>query len=579
MDRFAVRYAAIGEAWESVRDATGQVRTKLADLDGSLGPLRASWTGQAANSFEVARATWVREAEEMTEFLDSMADLLSLIDENYRSAHQANLAIWDAPAGSSGGSSTVPMSAGSAGGPGGEVDVSIEELRRAARSFHGLQQQLADNMGWISRNLHGSATGMAGADPVLAPWRTLYDETARAVWAVLGAASDLLGGIAQGMTDTGNNYVDSEEASTAGHGAALPERLPQLPVDTVSPGPEPPPSGSGAPAQSLEDWGYEYWPDGDPAGLKYAFNEWKHLTEKLAEISQSGDSLIDRLVEANRGEVFDHVRQYWASKSQLCGSSEILPVLTATCSALSESCKVLSDAVKLAQEQIADLNRFLENTDLFSVLGILRNTPYVRAAELGIEIGQFMAIKKRIPEIKSVYEYQRAEAVRVLSTGGRLGLLQAWAARAQAVTVESERHAYDQADSGLEGHIGVAPYSAWDDAPEPHPSPAATHITAERATHILDGDPPPGRGGGHMHGIGKPGKTEFPPGWDGPRILGHVQDIARNPDQPPEKKRDRWEIYGSRDGVRIKVVLEADGEVVTAYPVSGPGVHENPRRK
>ncbi|WP_190823470.1 WXG100 family type VII secretion target [Saccharopolyspora pogona] len=183
MDRFAVRYAAIGEAWESVRNATGQVRTKLADLDGSLGPLRASWTGQAAESFEVARATWVREAEEMTEFLGDMADLLSLIDENYHSAHQANLAIWDAPAGSSGGSATVPMSAGPAAGPGGEVDVSIEELRRAARSFHGLQQQLADNMGWISRNLHTNAAGMAGADPVLAPWRTLYDDTAQAVWA------------------------------------------------------------------------------------------------------------------------------------------------------------------------------------------------------------------------------------------------------------------------------------------------------------------------------------------------------------------------------------------------------------
>ncbi|MBB5157730.1 EndoU domain-containing protein [Saccharopolyspora phatthalungensis] len=579
MDRFAVRYAAVGEAWESVRNATYQIRVKLADIAASLGPLRASWTGQAAESFEAARATWVHEAEEMTEFLDGMADLLSLIDENYRSAHQANLAIWDAAAGSSGGSATVPMSAGPAAGPDGEVDVSIEELRRAARSFHGLQQQLADNMGWISRNLHASAAGMAGADPVLAPWRTLYDDTARAVWAVLGAATDLLGGIAQGMTDTGNNYVASEEASTAGHGGQLPERLTQLPVDAVRPGAEPPPSGSGAPAQALEDWGYEYWPDADPAGLMYAYNEWKELAGKLATISQSGDSLINGLVGNNHGAVFDGIRQYWATKSQLCGTSEILPVLTATCTGLSESCRLLSNGVKLAQDQIAELNQRLGDTDLFSILGILRNTPLIRAAELGIEIGQFMAIKKRIPEIKSIYEYEREEAVRVLSAGGRLGLLQAWAASAQAVTVESERRAYDQADQGLERHIGVAPYSGWDNAPVPHPDPAATHITADRATHILDGDPPPGRGGGHVSGTGKPGKTEFPPDWSRMEILGHVQDIARNPDQISEKRGGRWEVYGSRDGVRIKVVLESDGEVVTAYPVSGPGVHENPRRK
>ncbi|MFF5354790.1 WXG100 family type VII secretion target [Saccharopolyspora hirsuta] len=70
LDRFAVRCAAIGEAWESVRDATGQIRTKLADLDTSLGPLRATWTGEAAESFEVARATWVREAEERGRRLD-----------------------------------------------------------------------------------------------------------------------------------------------------------------------------------------------------------------------------------------------------------------------------------------------------------------------------------------------------------------------------------------------------------------------------------------------------------------------------------------------------------------------------
>lgn len=578
MDRFAVRYAAIGEAWESVRNATGQVRTKLADLDGSLGPLRASWTGQAAESFEVARATWVREAEEMTEFLDGMADLLSLIDENYRSAHQANLAIWDVATGSSGGSATVPMSAGPAAGPDGEVDVSIEELRRAARSFHGLQQQLADNMGWISRNLHGSATGMAGADPVLAPWRTLYDETARAVWAVLGAATDLLGGIAQGMTDTGNNYIDSEEASTAGHGAALPERLPQLPVDTVRPGPEPPPSGSGAPAQALEDWGYEYWPDADPAGLMYAHTEWKELADKLASISQSGDSVINGLAGANRGEVFNRIRQYWATKSQLCGTSEILPVLTATCSALSESCKVLSHAVKHAQDGTNRLQQTMDDLNIFDVLGFFQN-PLAKAADIGAEAGKWLATIAITDKIKTTYEFERAEAIELLSVGGRLGQLQGWAATTDAVTVDAERQAYHQADHGLEQHIGEAPYSGWDDAAEPHPEPAATHITAERATHILDGDPPPSSGGGHIAGTGKPGKTEFPLGWGRPLILSNVQDVARNPDQPPEKDGDRWVAYGVRDGVRIKVVLEPDGEVVTAFPEGGPGVHQNPRQR
>ncbi|MGP4019788.1 WXG100 family type VII secretion target [Saccharopolyspora sp. 5N708] len=576
MDRFAVRYAAIGEAWESVRDATGQIRTKLADLDGSLGPLRASWTGQAAESFEVARATWVREAEEMTQFLDDMADLLSLIDENYGSAHQANLAIWDT-GGASGGSATVPMSAGPAAGPDGEVDVSVEELRRAARSFHGLQQQLADNMGWISRNLHGNAVGMAGADPVLAPWRTLYDDTARAVWAVLGAATDLLGGIAQGMTDTGNNYIDSEEASIAGHGAALPERLPQLPVDTVLPGPEPPPSGSGAPAQALEDWGYEYWPDGDPEKLMFAYDEWKRFASTLRDVSRSGDELISGLVESNRGAVFDSIRQYWATKSQLCGTSEILPVLTSACSALSESSRVLSKAVRNAQASIARLNEIVGDLDIFSALGFLRRNPIASLAELGAEAGKYMAVQTITPKIKATYEYERGEAMQLLTTGVA-DRLHDWARSAEAVTLDSERRAYDQADHGLEQHLGTAPYDAWTGVAEPHPAPASVHITADRATHMLDGDPPPKTAGGHLAGTGKPGKTEFPPGWSRTDILNRVQDVAKDPDSPPVlQPNGRWKAVGVRDGVFIEVVLDGNGSVVTGYPKSGPGVHENPR--
>jgi len=52
------------------------------------------------------------------------------------------------------------------------------------------------------------------------------------------------------------------------------------------------------------------------------------------------------------------------------------------------------------------------------------------------------------------------------------------------------------------------------DSPEPseHSDYAAADsiaIATDRRTHILDGDE---TGGGHRHGTGKPGKTEFPAG-------------------------------------------------------------------
>lgn len=72
--------------------------------------------------------------------------------------------------------------------------------------------------------------------------------------------------------------------------------------------------------------------------------------------------------------------------------------------------------------------------------------------------------------------------------------------------------------------------SAWDtpgitDHPD-RPRPDSIRLTPDRLAHILDGDPV-GDGGGHLHGTGRPGKTEFPPDWDEDRIAAAVLHTAR----------------------------------------------------
>ena len=54
------------------------------------------------------------------------------------------------------------------------------------------------------------------------------------------------------------------------------------------------------------------------------------------------------------------------------------------------------------------------------------------------------------------------------------------------------------------------------------------HVTPERAGHILDGDR---WGGGHRHGTGRPGKTEFP------RQLGRREDHRARPERGPRSGR------------------------------------------
>jgi hypothetical protein len=121
--------------------------------------------------------------------------------------------------------------------------------------------------------------------------------------------------------------------------------------------------------------------------------------------------------------------------------------------------------------------------------------------------------------------------------------------------------------------------SGWDtvDA-ENRPRPDAIRITPERSTHILDGEPD---GGGHRHGTGKPGKTEFPASWPDEKILDKVLDAAQRPDSPPvyQHWNDRWLCVGTRDSVEVSAIVLRSGEVWTAWPEEGgPGVVRNPKK-
>ena len=122
--------------------------------------------------------------------------------------------------------------------------------------------------------------------------------------------------------------------------------------------------------------------------------------------------------------------------------------------------------------------------------------------------------------------------------------------------------------------------SAWDveavDGYPDCPPLDSLHVAPERAGHILDGDR---WGGGHRHGTGRPGKTEFPSGWDDEKIIGHVRDVACNPGDPPVFQANRrWRVHGQREDVGITVIVQPDGGIWSAWPdAGGPGVVKNPR--
>ena len=121
--------------------------------------------------------------------------------------------------------------------------------------------------------------------------------------------------------------------------------------------------------------------------------------------------------------------------------------------------------------------------------------------------------------------------------------------------------------------------SGWDEMEgDDRPPLDAIRVTPERATHILDGDAD--GSGGHRHGTGRPGKTEFPASWDDTKITDTVLDVARRPDRPPVQQEwnGRWVARGMRDDVDVVVVIAGDGRIWTCWPLpGGPGVVKNPK--
>lgn len=117
----------------------------------------------------------------------------------------------------------------------------------------------------------------------------------------------------------------------------------------------------------------------------------------------------------------------------------------------------------------------------------------------------------------------------------------------------------------------------WKEIATDRPPADGIRIPPERITHILDGD---STGGGHRHGTGRPGKTEFPASWEDAKIVDAIVDVARRPDQKPEHQQwnDRWVARGTRDDVGIVAVLARDGRIWASWPTpDSPGVTKNPK--
>lgn len=95
----------------------------------------------------------------------------------------------------------------------------------------------------------------------------------------------------------------------------------------------------------------------------------------------------------------------------------------------------------------------------------------------------------------------------------------------------------------------------------------ASVISPQRRAHILYGD---ATGGGHMHGVGKPCKSEFPKHWDEDTIIKEVELIAANDNLNWEQQRNGYYVTEQKVGtINVRVVKgRKNKQVITAYPTN-----------
>lgn len=111
-----------------------------------------------------------------------------------------------------------------------------------------------------------------------------------------------------------------------------------------------------------------------------------------------------------------------------------------------------------------------------------------------------------------------------------------------------------------------------------YPTLAADPLSWSDRRHLLYGDEDDEESGGHMSGVGRPGKTEFPPSWDEGDCTDGVIGVAREPERAVKRPTDgTWIVEGTHRNVVIRAFVRQEGTISAGHPISGPGVRRNPR--
>ncbi len=94
MSDLKVNFSALSTASPDMMSGANQIEARLAEMDASLQPLRANWSGEAAASYEQAKARWTAAITDMKALLADIGRAVDSSSQDYLATERANAARW-----------------------------------------------------------------------------------------------------------------------------------------------------------------------------------------------------------------------------------------------------------------------------------------------------------------------------------------------------------------------------------------------------------------------------------------------------------------------------------------------------
>lgn len=94
MSDLKVNFSALSTASADITSGAGQIEARLAEMDRSLQPLRASWTGEASASYEASKAKWTAAITDMKALLADIGRAVDSSGQDYQATERSNAARW-----------------------------------------------------------------------------------------------------------------------------------------------------------------------------------------------------------------------------------------------------------------------------------------------------------------------------------------------------------------------------------------------------------------------------------------------------------------------------------------------------